>query len=728
MIDIPSRTVIGDDDGFPRRRFRHLLTALVLTIASSLAPVAAPAQSGMMWAARGMSGAPELEVSGDGSMLMTSHGYTVRGWSTADGSLVRSQPGFSLYYGFRGAFSRGARYFANVAQDAKLTVYDGTSLAPLDSTTLASNLGLPLRLLFSPDGSRLLAIGQQRVALYSIPELDVVWTVTSSPATAAAFSRDGSLIAWNERDQLALFRATTGGLVRRFEGAHAVDESGFAAGDAIVVGYNGREIVTWNVWDGTFRQIVSDREIADGHRMVIDPDGARAVTYSINREADSTMRVWRIDDGARIHDFGLSGLQFPLGKAVFDGGRLVVTTSIGTAAWIDTADGSGLRSIGTGTGTPLAVISFLGSDVVAAGADRMMRFYDGATGALLRLYPIAGDLLGFSRDGASWIEHRREADDDTLRLMETSSGRLLRAYPIDLVEVGPIAISDDLQRVAWRPGRGDVIHVDELATGRRLQSLQCVAGTTRDLIFSPNGKLLAEVGDVLIGLWRLDDGSLVKKVYGPGPAGFSPSGREIIQSHGGAVQISSIEPRLTEARWIATSPSPNSVEQSFAMTSDERWLIHSSNQLLAISYARGIIHHDYVDPKYVQLAYGYAPATIDRREETFVTHNMLGDIVRWRMSGVLAAPDDGRTTGADLTVIPSTAHDHVRIAFDVQSGGKQTLELVSATGERVLSRSLAHDMGPAVEIVDVGELPSGLYLVSLRMGERRLTGRVVASH
>jgi WD40 repeat protein len=703
------------------------LLPLILTLLAIGTSQTARAQSDMMWAARGMAGMSELAISTDGGTLMTSDGYTVRGWTTADGSLDRSPSAFSVSYGYNGTFSEGSRYFANADQAALLRVYDGRSLAPLDSAKLPTDLGPLLRLLFSPDGSRLLAIGGQRVALYSAPDLKLLWSVTSSPASAAAFSRDGTLIVWNEREQLALFRAATGGLVRRLEGTHAIVDAGFANGDGIVAGYNGREIVTWNVWDGSLRQVMFDREIADGHRMVLDQGGLQAITYSTMAEGDSTMRIWRIADGARLHDFGLPGVGFPLGKAVVDRGRLVVMTSTGSAVWIDTTDGAVLRSIGTGLGKAHGVISFLDADneVVVAAGDGTMRFYDGGTGALRHSYATEGIALRFSRDGSSWIELDRKSRR-TLRLRETATGALLRVLPFALDEAQLIAISDDLERVAWGPTAGRAIYVHDASSGRRLYSLQSAGPGTVDLAFSPNGAVLAEVGGYYLALWNMNDGTLRAMTYESGLTHFTPSGREIVRAFSGYMSVSSIDAVGTESRRFATSSSH--FAQVIALTSNEQWLIHAGDSLRAIAFYRGVVDHTYFDPVFAQFAYGYSRVVIDRRNESFISINTTGDIVRWRMSGVLAAPDDGRTTGADVTVIPSTARDRVRIAFDVQSSGKQTLELVAATGERVLSRSLAHDMGPAVEIVDVGELPSGLYLVSLRMGERRLTGRVVVSH
>jgi LPXTG-site transpeptidase (sortase) family protein len=194
-----------------------------------------------------------------------------------------------------------------------------------------------------------------------------------------------------------------------------------------------------------------------------------------------------------------------------------------------------LASLQVFTG-PLDAVAFSpdGSILASGGRDNTIRFWNAATGELLRLTEGHVDWVSsvaFSPDGNFLISGSR---DNTVRRFDTNSGELLNIVGAHDGDVTAVAISPDGSVIA-SGSRDSNIKLWDSETAQQLDTLNQFLQPVWKLAFHPNGTVLAsssEDGIIwLWGLWGHHSGWLKKLVGHEGAVSsiaFSPDGNYLL--------------------------------------------------------------------------------------------------------------------------------------------------------------------------------------------------------
>lgn len=171
-----------------------------------------------------------------------------------------------------------------------------------------------------------------------------------------------------------------------------------------------------------------------------------------------------------------------------------------------------------------------GSILASGGRDNTIRFWDAATGELLRATEGHVDWVtsvDFSPDGNLLVSGSR---DDTIRLFDSNTGELLNVLGSHDNDVSAVAMSPDGLVIA-SGGRDSKIKLWDIETGEQIAMLEQFSQPVWRLAFHPNGTILASASeDGTIWLWGLWDehSGWLKKLEGHrdpvSSLAFSPNG------------------------------------------------------------------------------------------------------------------------------------------------------------------------------------------------------------
>jgi RNA polymerase sigma factor (sigma-70 family) len=151
-----------------------------------------------------------------------------------------------------------------------------------------------------------------------------------------------------------------------------------------------------------------------------------------------------------------------------------------------------------------------GKTVASAGADKVVRLWEAATGKEVRRlegHTQSACCLAFSPDGRTLASGGADA---TVRLWDAATGQEVRRFRGQDVRFNAVAFSPDGKSLA--AGSSDHgVHLWELASGKVLHYLRGHDGEVSAVAFAPNGKTLASGGwDKAVRLWDLTAGKEVR--------------------------------------------------------------------------------------------------------------------------------------------------------------------------------------------------------------------------
>jgi WD40 repeat protein len=138
--------------------------------------------------------------------------------------------------------------------------------------------------------------------------------------------------------------------------------------------------------------------------------------------------------------------------------------------------------------------------------------------------------VAFSPDGRTALEGRW---DETLRLWDVASGRLLRAFTGHSGYIDSVAFSPD-GRTGLSGSRDKTLKLWDLSSGRLLRTIDA-ADEVRSVAFSPDGRAVLS-GARMLKLWDAGSGQLLQ-TFGdrslfPNSVTFSPDGRMVLSGGG----------------------------------------------------------------------------------------------------------------------------------------------------------------------------------------------------
>jgi WD40 repeat protein len=451
-----------------------------------------------------------------------------------DGSPSRlPRPGRTSWF----AQDPGGKWLA-VPCETEVVLFDAHTMAPVKSLGPAAER--VYRVAFSPDGKRLAA------ASWSDEDSAVVWDVDTGEQTlrlkhkgncwSIQFSPDGArLLTLGEDRTPIVWDAKSGEELHRFppHDQPVWPDATFTA--------DGRQVVTCaagvvKVWDAkTWVEIVTlpgpeqpAPDLPDGRHLPLaaSPDGKWLAAGS-----ESGFKVWAT--AAWKEQFSAATpatwLAFaPDGRTLLTGLHQCPEEQRHAVTRWDTQTGERLRSATLGSRGTWAVYHLSADGRTLYGmacdpAEPAVHVYDAETGEERYLPGHAGRVcaVDVSPDGA-WIASA--GADGTARVWDVAPPRLLHTIPRPGKTAGQVVFAPDGHTLyaAWQ--EDGVIRAIDPATGR-WRELGVYGPRLRRLAVAPDGALLAAAGEGGVRLWALPDGTPRGEV-----AGAPPSPRAIVFS------------------------------------------------------------------------------------------------------------------------------------------------------------------------------------------------------
>jgi WD40 repeat protein/uncharacterized caspase-like protein len=525
-------------------KFLHRLIAVWATLLLSLTLCPrAEALDAVPTAQLGHSGyVVAVAFSPDGRLVLSgSYDHSLKLWEAATGRLVRTFEGHQDEV-WSVAFSPDGRLLLSGSYDNTLKLWEAATGRLV--RTFEGHQGEANSIAFSPDGQFVLAAdGDKTIKQWEIATARLVRTFEGK--APFALSPDGQLLLSaleipNTLERtLTLQERETGRLLHTFEPRQYTSVAFSPDGQLVLTASGGN---TLKLWESATGRLVRTFE---GHRDIVNsvafsPDGK----FVLSGSRDATLKLWESATGRLVHTF--EGHRASVWSVAFSPeGKFVLSGSWdNTLKMWESATGKLVRTF-EGHQDIVHSVAFSpdGRSLLSGGGDKIVRLWESATGRLVRTYAGHHNAIwsvAFSPDGQSVLSGSQtpssfqKPEDDTLKLWETATGRLLRSFDDHLSETVYSAVfSPDGQFVLSAGGGDKTVKLWESASGRLVRRLQDHRYAVTSGSFSPDGKwLLSGSHDNTLKLWEFATGLPIRSFeghqYAVTSVAFSPDGRRVL--------------------------------------------------------------------------------------------------------------------------------------------------------------------------------------------------------
>jgi len=496
----------------------------------------------------------DLALSPDGQ-LMASAGRdeTVKLWRVSDGRLLRT---LNYFRPVSVAFSPDNTLVAagGAANDVRVwRIADG---AVVQSFRDHSNDVHSVQ--FSADGSLIVSAGKDLAArIWRVTDGQVLHTLRGHTGiiVQATFSPNGALAASWGLSEVYLWRVSDGSLVQAFTNMSGALHVAFSPDSTQMAWVDTQRstLVLRRVSDGTVTGRIGQTQTNSIYEAEYLADGLRIATL----HADSTVRVWRLTDGALLQEIRspyLASYSMAISpdstQAVLSGSPQGVIT-IGQQISLWNLNNGALVRVFSAYDISVSDIAVSpgSAEVAAANSDaiRIWRTLDGALLLTITNQPNRRvNALAFSPDGirlaAATRDFSRLSTNHTVEFWNPSNGQQLGTIRGHTNEINSVAYSLNGQYLAT--GSADrSVKLWRTSDGAELRTLTGHTNSVRRVTFSPDGTALASASvDFSVRMWRVQDGgpiwttNLVRS--GAFDIAFSPDGQTVaLGNPGNAIHL-----------------------------------------------------------------------------------------------------------------------------------------------------------------------------------------------
>jgi WD40 repeat protein len=322
------------------------------------------------------------------------------------------------------AFENAGRYVVTAGQDGSARLWDSITA----KMTRSFRHGAPVRsVAIDRSGTRVATGGGRTVSLWLPDATPLAEISLPKPVTAVAFNADGSRFVVIGNDHVAgVYDSSDGRLVASFDQGGVVTSAAFSDVKRLLVTTGTNETARiWRLRDGARVHELK------GHRgAVLDaafsPGGARLATAS----ADGTGRIWNVRTGE--FENSLLGHKGIVRSVAFSpDGNFVVTGSDDRSARVSKADSGQERAWLFGHEDKVGDVSFSpdGSSVLTASDDGTARLWDPRAQPRLDVVSRArGPVFGATYAGRPAIFVA--GPGSRARLVRASDGRPIRTFGV----------------------------------------------------------------------------------------------------------------------------------------------------------------------------------------------------------------------------------------------------------------------------------------------------------
>ena len=344
---------------------------------------------------------------------------------------------------------------------------DHTPMTPQNAASITQlaqlGNGTAYDIVWAPDGSTFSIAGGRGIWFYDVVNPDEpLYTIDrySLPVWRVAYSLDGTLLAWCDREYLTVSNMNTGLIL----------------------------------WEETQTQCQRD--------LAFSPDGAWLATNS----GSELIQIWNVATGALARELqnpgGTKDLAFVLD------GTLVSGDWEGRIHWWNVRDGTEIRSAQgiadyiavSPEGDMVATTQDMGGEIVLwDAAGQQVGTLQGWVSAML--FVPGHKLLGTNRDGGFALWDANTGESVFSEFYDTLAG------------CNSLSFSQDWQTLALVCSKGVVLF--DMSSRRPLQILESFSASPAKLVFSPDGTLLASADFLsqVAQLWHVGYGTQLASLW-----------------------------------------------------------------------------------------------------------------------------------------------------------------------------------------------------------------------